>query len=94
VETPLLDESGILAVAGVNAAAAAVVCGVLATAGARRGRDGLATCREREREHEGRGHRAANAARNAPTIGPKEGSGGRGAVVLVRGVMVGEVGHT
>jgi len=88
METPFFDESCIR-ITGVHASG---MCGVDTVDGVDLGRNGLSTCAQRiMRKLNPKNQRTEP---NVPTIGPKVGSGGRGSVVLVRGVMDGEVGDT
>ena len=87
METPLFDESRIR-ITGIHASG---LCGVGAIAGADLGRYGLSPCVQTFRSQAKQRQRTKP---NIPTIGPNVGSGGRESVVLVRGVMGGEVGGT
>jgi hypothetical protein len=83
METPLFDESCIR-ITGVHASG---MCGIDIDLG----RNGLSTCVQMIMR---KLNKKLQLKPNVPTIGPKVGSGGRGSVVLVRGVMDGEVGDT
>ena len=87
METPLFDESRIR-ITGVHASG---LCGVNTIAGADLGRYGLSPCVQTIMRKAKQKQRAQP---NIPTIGPNVGSGRRESVVLVRGVMGGEVGGT